>query len=204
MREVKHDGLLNLDPSNKREVFHKKALALILDKGFRGTTMRDLAESMQCDVSNIYNYIPSKQALLKQHVFLMSQRFHQGIDEIAMSGLSAVEQIGEVIRFYVGLSFEAPYQTALLVYEWRHLEEPDRSLFLTERKAYEDKVRKMITHGIRVGEFKKISPDTATHLILSSLRWLFQYVKDNPQSNRIKVEREISSFVLRGIASGSI
>lgn len=186
---------------NKHEAFHRKALALILQKGYRGTTMRDLADFMQCDVSNIYNYVASKQALLKHHLFLMSQRFHQGIDEIAKSGLTPLAQIEEVIRLYVSVSFEKPYQTALLVAEWRHLDEPDRTTFLAERDDYEAKVRKMVKRGIRVGELKTISPDTATHLILSSLRWLFQYVKDNPKANKIKVEREITTFVLRGIAS---
>ena len=51
--------------SKKRERFLQAVLQLIHEKGFKATTMRDIAEKLNFDVANIYNYIDSKQSLLR-------------------------------------------------------------------------------------------------------------------------------------------
>ena len=189
--------------SSRHEAIHKEALKLILDKGFRGATMRDLAAQVGCDVSNLYNYFPSKQDLLCHHLFDMSRRFHTGLAEIESSGLEPISQVQELVRFYVRLSFDMPLQCALLVNEWRHLEEVDRSRFVSERHTYELKVQKMVGKGIRDGSFSKLDAVAVTHMILSSLRWLFQYVHAHPKANRIKLEHNITEFILNGIVCRS-
>ncbi|MCB0669320.1 MAG: TetR family transcriptional regulator [Saprospiraceae bacterium] len=186
--------------TDRHQLFEEKALGLILEKGFRGMTMRDLAASMDCDVANIYNYIPSKQAFLHDQLFGMSTRFHQGIDEIVKSGLPSSEQIKALIQLYVRLTVEFPKQVALLSNEWRHLEASDRSMFLDERMRYEKKVKTMLSTGMRKGEIRQMNAQVATHLVLSALRWLFMHIDSNPVKNRIRLEREIMSFVLTGLA----
>ena len=162
-------------------------------------TMRDLATAMECDVANLYNYIPSKQAFLKEQLFVMSSRFHQGIDEISESGLSTCGQLGQLVRLYVQLTFEHPLQVALLSNEWRHLSPADLIAFLNERSDYEQKVKKILSKGIRKKEIRNINADTATHLVLSALRWLFIHIEQTPIKNRINLEAEIIEFLMHGL-----
>jgi TetR/AcrR family transcriptional regulator, cholesterol catabolism regulator len=185
--------------TDKHRHFREEALKLILQKGFKGTTMRELAQSLDCDVANIYNYIPSKQIFLKDLLFEMSDHFHAGIDEIMAAGLSPVDQIRQLVRLYVELTFALPLQVALLANEWRHLEEPELTRFVTERSRFEGKVLKIVGKGIRSGALKKMSPETATYLLLSSLRWLFHFIREVPATNRLRLEEEIIDFVLNGL-----
>ena len=53
----------------KRQRFLDEALKLIHEKGFKGMTMRNIAEKLNCDVANVYNYIENKQALLEERLF---------------------------------------------------------------------------------------------------------------------------------------
>lgn len=185
--------------TGKHRQFREEALKLILKKGFKGATMRELAQSLDCDVANIYNYIPSKQIFLKDLLFEMSDHFHTGIDEIMDAGLAPVDQIRQLVRLYIELTFALPLQVALLANEWRHLEEPELTRFVAERSRFEGKVLEIVRKGIRSGALKKMSPETATHLLLSSLRWLFQFIREVPATNRLRLEEEIFDFVLNGL-----
>jgi AcrR family transcriptional regulator len=73
--------------NEKHVVFRQKALRLILEKGYKGATMRDFADALDCDVANIYNYIPSKKSFLSEELFNMSGRFHECLDQIIAAKL---------------------------------------------------------------------------------------------------------------------
>jgi len=70
--------------TERRKRFFLIALQLINKKGYKAMTMRELATALDCDVSNIYNYIKSKHALLEQLLFEISNKFHHGISVLCM------------------------------------------------------------------------------------------------------------------------
>lgn len=183
----------------RHQQFREETLKLILQKGFKGATMRELAHCLDCDVANIYNYIPSKQAFLKELLFEMSDHFHTGIDEIENASLDPINQIHRLVRLYVDLTCAFPLEVALLTNEWRHLEDPDLQKFISERDRFESRVERMVEEGIKSCELRKMKPGTATHLLLSSLRWLFQFVHKDPGINRLRLEQDIIDFVLLGL-----
>ena len=79
--------------NTKREQFFTTALQLFHEKGFKATTMRNIAERMSFDVANIYNYIDNKQSLLETYLFGISQEFHNGVDNILASSYNAKEKL---------------------------------------------------------------------------------------------------------------
>ena len=189
-----------MESFSKHQLLHSEALRLIYERGFKGSTMRDLAERLNCDVANIYNYIESKQHLLESYLFELSMAFHEGVDQIIASRHDAKEKVRKLVQLYVQMSYQKPYQMSLLVNEWRHLEPSRRSEFLAERKAYEGKVFRMMSLGIRKGQLRKMDPEIATHLVLAATRWLFTYfTADRATVNPVELEREITDFVLHGI-----
>jgi AcrR family transcriptional regulator len=183
----------------RQKKFHHTALKLVHEKGFKATTMRELASRMQCDVANIYNYIDSKQSLLDKFLFGINDEFHSGIDHIICSGYNAQRKVEEIVDLYVRLSTEKPLEVALLINEWRNLREDRREQFVSEKRKFENKVKEIIAEGIHEGSLKQRDPDLTTHLLLSSLRSLFNhsFAHDNP----IGLRREISGFILNGISN---
>jgi len=86
-------------------------------------TMRELADKLQCDKSNIYNYIKSKQDLLDMLLFEIADKFHKGISEIESSSYSALDKLKAIIRLHVTMTFENPYKMNIHATEWRFLDE---------------------------------------------------------------------------------
>ena len=184
----------------RKDQFFEESLKLIHERGFKGTTMRDIAGQMNCDVANLYNFVNSKKDILEEVLFGINEQFHVGIDRIIESKYTPLDKLKQITRLYVRLTFVKPYEISLLVNGWRHLTEERKQEFLNERTSYENKVRKVIEEGIDMGEMKSLDPELATNLVLSAMRWLFdKCVSDSSNLNPIEVERQINEFIRGGL-----
>ncbi len=184
----------------KREEFIYNSLKLIHQKGFKATTIRDIANVMECDVANVYNYIDSKQGLLESHLFSINEEFHNNVDDILASGYDPKAKLEKLISLYVEITMERPLEASLLVNEWRHLKEPKQTKFINERNKYERKVKKLLQAGMGCGQFRDMDSALATNMFLSSMRWLFQkYTNNKSKINRFDLERELVNYVYNGI-----
>jgi len=186
----------------KREEFIHESLKLIHQKGFKATTIRDLAERMDCDVANVYNYIDSKQGLLESHLFEINAQFHNHVDLIIGSSYSPLEKIKKLVSLYVEITTTRPLEASLLVNEWRNLKEPKLTEFIKERESFERKVKKIIIEGMKDGSIREMEPSLATYSILSTLRWLFnKYAGKKVKMNKLEVEKQLVEFVLCGVGN---
>ena len=184
----------------RREQVISTFLKMIHQTGYRGTTMRRVAEELDCDVANLYNYLSSKQQVLEDHLMALSADFHQQIDQILTSQLSSVDKLAVLVHHYVTMSYQRPYAMSLLVNEWRHLEDKIQRKFLQERRQYEQKVRLLIEEGMQKHEFKALNVEVATHLVLSATRWLFTYyTARGKKPNPLDLEAQILEFIQTGI-----
>ncbi|MTI88583.1 MAG: TetR/AcrR family transcriptional regulator [Balneolaceae bacterium] len=189
-----------MNTPTKRDLLLEESLQLIHEKGFKATTMRDLAERMGYKVSNIYNFIDSKQSLLERYLFDISGEFHKGANQICNSALSPTEKLKAVISLHVQLTTNKPYEVGLLVNEWRNLKEPKLSNFLDEKAEYQSKVREIIKEGIEAGDLNAFDLDVVTHLVLSSVRWLYDwYINHTEEVNPVELNRQITNFILSGV-----
>lgn len=186
--------------SPRKKKFLDESLKMIHEKGYKATTMRDLADRMGFEVSNIYNFIESKEALLETYLFQISEDFHTGIDHILESSYSPTEKLKALVSLNIRLTSTKPYQVGLLVNEWRNLQEPKLTRFVERRGEYEEKVRIIIREGIDSGEFRPFDMDIITHAVLSSVRWIYYWYTDHSEEvNPIELEKQLTEFVLGGV-----
>jgi len=186
--------------SPRKKQFLDESLKMIHEKGYKATTMRDLADRMGFEVSNIYNFIDSKEALLESYLFQISEDFHTGIDHIVESSHSPTGKLEALISLNIRLTSTKPYQVGLLVNEWRNLKEPKLRKFTDRRAEYEEKVRNIIREGIESGEFRAFDMDIITHAVLSSVRWIYYWYTDHTEeANPIELEKQLTEFVLGGV-----
>jgi TetR/AcrR family transcriptional regulator, cholesterol catabolism regulator len=186
--------------SPRKKQFLDESLKMIHEKGYKATTMRDLAERMGFEVSNIYNFIESKEALLENYLFQISEDFHAGIDHILESSYSPTDKLRALVSLNIRLTSTKPYQVGLLVNEWRNLKEPKLTKFADRRDEYEQKVRVIIKEGIDNGEFRPFDMDIITHAVLSSVRWIYYWYTDHTeQANPVELEKQLTEFILGGV-----
>ncbi|GLU44585.1 TetR family transcriptional regulator [Allomuricauda sp. NBRC 101325] len=184
----------------KREHFLEESLKLIHEKGFKATTLRDIAHKLDCEVANIYNYIDSKQSLLELHLFEVQQVFMDRMEQILDSTLSPKEQLQQLIASYIQISNARPFEQALIVNEWRYLSEPKLKEFQSKRKLYEQQLQTILKDGIELGEFRNMDIDIATQSILGSLRWVYtKFIDPDLKPNPIEIEKQLTNFIFGAI-----
>tara|TARA_R110002020_G_scaffold173142_3_gene363891 strand:+ start:769 stop:1350 length:582 start_codon:yes stop_codon:yes gene_type:complete len=187
--------------SVKKDLFFKETLKLVHEKGFRATTMRDIAERMNFEVANIYNYIDSKDALLENYVIGITKEFQTYMDNIIDSTFSPKDKLRMVISKHIQFTFEKPYQLALMANEWRNLKEPALSEYVAKRSDYISKIASILEDGVEKGEFRPMNIEIATNSIVSSLRWSYNKYVDNSNTsiNPIELEKQFMDFIFNGV-----
>jgi AcrR family transcriptional regulator len=186
--------------NEKKERFLEVVLQLIHEKGFKATTMRDIAEKLNFDVANIYNYIDSKQSLLEIYLFNIQNEFHDSIDLILHSTHTPQEKLRLFICSYIQITAKRPFEQALIANEWRNLKNPKLQEFIDRRKDYENKLKTIINEGVRKGQFRVINVEITSDIIMSALRWQYiKYIQPKTSVDITEIEKEFSNFILSAI-----
>ncbi len=163
-------------------------------------TMRDLAESLQCDVSNLYNYVPNKQAILKEVLLRISNRFTSHILPLAEARLPVEKKVESIISHYVRLTVQFPYEVALLSQDWKQLQGPELALFLEEKNSVEKSIQSILLDGQSIGLIRPMPAEWLVHVFLSPLRWLFEgYLKQEVPLNPFELEQYLIDYITQGL-----
>ena len=195
-------SFVTMKKNTKKERFFTESLKLIHEKGFKATTMRDIASKLNFEVANVYNYIDSKNALLETFLFGMQDEFHDSLDEILDSSYDPKEKMRLVVSSYIKITSKRPYEQALLVNEWRNLKAPKLQEFIQRRKEYENKIKIIFQEGVDNNQFENIDVEIATATILAALRWLYKkYIDSTIKINSLEIEKQLTRLIFNGISS---
>jgi len=185
---------------NKRDEIREAAARLFRDKGYRATSMRDLAEAVELKASSIYNHFLSKEDILRQICFDNAQRFLNGLIEVENMDAPADEKLRVLIHLHILIATEDVTSVIAFNDDWRHLEEPHLSEFVAIRRNYEQRFRAIIEEGVRSGVLKPLDPLIATYTIFSSMRWLYDWFKQGKKITTQDLEYNITELLMEGLA----
>lgn len=176
----KNDALVQ----ERRQHIMRCAIRVFLQRGYRGTTTRELARACGMSEGAMYRYIGSKDDIL--HLICM-ERAH-GADFLE----AHLEQLGDVsaeeaLRACLALCFKWADSTRdynlFFNREINHFSREDRGTLLEDQTAMVHFFEKLLVRGIQAGEFQMESPIVVAHDILMKVhdwglrRWfLRQYV----------------------------
>jgi AcrR family transcriptional regulator len=143
---------------DKRHQIIDTALGLFAEKGFEGTSIRDIAEKASVNVAMVNYYFGTKEKLFEQIVEYKSSATRGLLDEILKNEtITAIQKIEAVIDSYIEKLFTHRLFHRLIQQE----------LILNQREALQDSivnnfipnaniVRNIIESGIKKGDFKKV------------------------------------------------
>lgn len=163
--------------------------------------MRDISDNMGFEVTNIYNYIENKQSFLRELLLDIANEFRFELNNINNSSYDSIEKLRAIISMHVRISAQKPYEVALLVDDFKNLEEPDLSAFKERKQEYQGIVMGIVKEGMNTGVIRQMHLEITTQTILSTLRWQYIWFAKygTEKVNPIEMERNIIEVILRGI-----
>ena len=185
---------------SKKQEISNCAARLFRKKGYKATSMRDIADAMDMKAASLYNHISSKEELFSELLLKMAKLFTKGMEEITQSSLSTSAKLERLITLHVHLTIEHTDAISLINGEWVHLPPDAMKQYVTHRDDYEREFRTIIDQGKQEGLYSDIDTDIILFSILSTLRTLYSWYSKNRGYNTIELENQMLRCLLQGIS----
>ena len=187
-----------MSAGGRREQILEGAMRLFAEKGFRGTTTREIAQRLDISEALMFKYFPSKEALYRAII----QKKTDGSEEMlfpkeAMQAKDDRQVFRAIASYYIRKNTEDPTFMRLILYS--SLEGHDLSNIFFETHAAERTklLSQYIRHRIKEKAFKKIPPLLAARAFIGMVIHYVQAEKIHGMdaTSRFSEKKVVDTFV---------
>jgi AcrR family transcriptional regulator len=180
------------------------AVRLFSERGYSGTTMRDIAEAVGVLPGSLYAHIESKETLLLEIVSHGIAQFLAVEKSLEGSRESPEALLRKAIRGHIEVVAKDPERSLVVFHQWRFLSEPNLASAVAMRRRYANGFVKIVNAGKAAGVF---SPGLDTRIavfgILGALNWIPEWYSPDGPSNAAEIADQLAAVLLNGLRQGS-
>jgi AcrR family transcriptional regulator len=174
---------------------------MFAEKGYHGTSMRDLGKELGLLGSSLYSHIDSKEDLLVEVVDEGARLFLDAADKAMAVDGTAGERLKALIAGHVDVVLDHQDVVRTYLNEARMLDEGHRSRVVESRDAYETMFRSVIGEGVDSSEFRAdVDPKIAAIFILSILNALERWYRPDGDLDRDRIVEAISTSAIASLS----
>ncbi len=173
---------------------------LFAERGYHGTSMRDLGKELGLLGSSLYSHVDSKQDLLVDVVEEGARLFEASAGQAKATPGTARDRLGALIAGHVIVVLDNVDVARTFLNEARMLDAEHRDRIVQARDHYEGVFRSVLADGTGDGSFRSdIDPKMASIYILSVLNALERWYDPTGPLNRDQLTDELRTFLIDGI-----
>jgi TetR/AcrR family transcriptional regulator, cholesterol catabolism regulator len=171
------------------------------ERGYHGTSMRDLGRELGLLGSSLYAHVESKQDLLVEVVEEGARLFDESAQRARLEEGSSSERLRSLITGHVEVVLDNPDVVRTFLNEARMLDADHRSRVIAARDGYEQSFREVIAAGAADGSFRgEIDPKLASIFLLSVLNAIERWYKPDGPLDRRELSDAIFETIMAGLA----
>ena len=188
--------------SPRRAELVAAATRLFSRRGYHGTSMKLLADSLGMLKGSLYAHIGSKEELLYDVVADGAERFLTRAHAAAALEGSASERLEALLVGHIETAIEHLDAATVFLNEWRYLSDDLRADVQGKRDIYEGLVRAIVTDGISSGEFRSDADVAMTaRLVLSAGNWVYAWYRPDGSLSSTEIGHRYTELIVRGLKS---
>lgn len=184
--------------ASKKGLILQRAATMFRERGFAASSMRDLAETVGIEAASLYNHIRSKNEILEAICFEVANLFNEKLQEIESNRQHTINKIESILRFHIEQMIDNYEKVIVTDREWRHLDQPYRTNFQSQRRSYRKRFAAIIEEGIAKGEIRRIDAPTAVLIMLHAVNGIESWHRSQA---KISAE-ELSNNMIRILIDG--
>lgn len=192
--------------SDKQIHILEVAEKLIAEKGFEGTSVREISSEAGINVAMISYYFGSKEKMMSYLYRYRVQKTREHFAEFAelvREGRPEM-QLKELVKYVISQLFKYHYFHGFVTQEFRHKSEFLKEELLGFYNVFTQKTGEVIRKGVSVGVFMNApsAEDLLVTIIGSSLfvirnkNFYEQYVNGNQKNYLIEAEKKVTASIL--------
>jgi TetR/AcrR family transcriptional regulator, cholesterol catabolism regulator len=164
------------DLMSRREDLAHQAARLFAKKGYHGTSIGDLADSIGVQKGSLYAHIGGKEDLLYETMRGGAAAFHGALDSVPDDAPPA-EKVRLALRAHLRVVANQLDVATVFVQEWKYLEGERLEEIVSERRRYEERIRDLFREGRDLGELRAdLDVNAAALVFLSAANWAYTWL----------------------------
>ena len=162
-----------------------QATTVFKDRGYRGTSLDDVALAFGVSRPALYHYFKAKRDILYAIYAEVSGRLQTGAREILQQDLSPVQKFRLLVRHHAYTILSSASQMAVYYDEEAELLPEQRKEVRTARRRYTQALIDLYAAGVKSGDFLDVPPQLAVYVIIGACNWSYKwYDPQGPVSAR--------------------
>lgn len=187
---------------NSRDDVVGAAARLFGQRGYHGTSMRDLAAELGLMGSSLYSHVASKQELLVEVVESGAALFQESAEKALAGEGTATDRLARFVAGHIDVVEDNVDAIRTFLNEANALEPEYRERILAARDRYESAFRSLLAEGAASGEFAgSIDPKMAGIYVLSILNAVDRWYDEDGPLDRSDLRDSVVGFVVGGIGA---
>jgi AcrR family transcriptional regulator len=201
--EPRNEASRGVSP-NRRDELLEIAAVLFAERGFRNTTVRDIADAAGILSGSLYHHFDSKEAMVDELLDTFQQQLFDTFEEIVASDRGPRAKLEAVVR----VSFEAIDQhhseVAIFQNDAAYLSGFERFGYLAERNARFERLWRGVLHeGVGSGELRQDLDIDLVYRFLRDTVWVaVTWYRPGGALSADQVADQYLSILLEGITRG--
>lgn len=178
-------------PATKDEIA-QKFMGLAFRYGYRRTAVEDVARALRISKKTIYEYFPSKEALLEYALELSHQGQRRRVESM-LTEQTALGRVLEVVSIALA-DTRAFYESS----PHEEMVEPPELQAEVNERVYGPMVRELLMQGVAAGEFEVSDVDMTTRFALAVGMEGVRLIREDPSSHPEQATLEAMRRLIAG------
>lgn len=184
-------------PQSRADEIRDAALTLFAERGYRATTMHDLAHVVGIRAPSLYNHVKSKHELLREIMVTTMDELIGGFHEAVSDTDDLVTQLELATEAHVRYHMRHRREAFVGNREITSLKPHARRVILDKRKEYSMLFRRLIERGEVEGAFHVGSTRLVAYAILDMGIGVATWFRTGGQYTEHEIARHYGHFALR-------
>jgi AcrR family transcriptional regulator len=186
-------------PAKEQEII-AEAARLFKEKGYRATTLEDIAAAVGMLKGSLYYYIRSKEELL---YLVVQQPIHQAynkLEEIVNSDAPVKIKIAQAFANHMTLFHQHYPHIAVYLHDFHHLKQKLQQNEIETPKHYQRLWTKLLKQGVESGELRQDLDIRVTgYAMLGMCNWAYRWYNPNGNMSAEDVADIFTKLTLEGL-----
>ncbi len=168
----------DLDKSIRKQKIIDTAAMLFYKKGYRSTTLGDVAKLLDISKAALYHYVGSKEEILTIIYYQTFETIFRDTHEISDMPLRADEKLRRIIRNHIkNIIVRNLSMFSVFFSEESQLPQKDSRKIREKKRRYTKVLEKIIEEGMSQGLFRRVDPRLQAYGILGMCNWVYKWYK---------------------------
>jgi AcrR family transcriptional regulator len=195
---VQGNGAPVIPRGGGRDAITSAAREIFAERGYHGTSIRDIAKRAGLSLSALYYWHPSKQHLLAALIEEIQHDYFERCDRaLRAAGDDPAEKLRAIVRATVEYRVSLRVESNIATLEWRNLEPDNRARLEGLRRSATQLWSDIVADGAARGEFHCTHPDDARRAIVAACNAIAQWYEPGGEITLPDLVERYTAIALR-------